>query len=118
MQAAVKAHRTKFKVEGDIPGWLLDELKKRYSKSLQVTEDESINIRDSGWFASTKVSPGEAVRLLRRNRGLSQVELAHKLGLTVRKSHVSDMERGRREISKAMAKKLAAIFSTSVERFI
>lgn len=38
--------------------------------------------------------------------------------LGVEKQYVSDMEHERKEISKAMAKKLANIFNVSVSRFI
>lgn len=122
MQAAVKTRRTKLRIEGDIPPWLLDELKKRYPGKLELNEDPddegSINIRDSEWFKGAKVTPAKALRLLRQNRGLSQEALAGKLGPAVRKTHVSDMELGRRGISKSLAKRLAAVLETSALNFI
>ena len=47
---------------------------------------------------------------------MTQAELGEKLGAS--KQVFSDMEHGRRSISKAMAKELSKIFDVSVERFI
>ena len=123
MLAAVKMHRTKFKVEGDIPGWLLEELRKRYGKGFHIDKEEkidSVSLKDSEWFQDVRkrLTPGNSLRLYRKNGGLTQGELAKKLGPGLQKQHISNMEVGLRGISKALAKKLAAFFSTSVERFI
>ena len=47
-----------------------------------------------------------------------QEALAVKLGPRFRKQHICDMERNRRSISKAVAKKLAVIFGMNPARFI
>ena len=47
---------------------------------------------------------------------MTQEKLAEKLG--TRKQVISDMEHGRRAISKATAKELSKIFSVSTDRFI
>jgi predicted transcriptional regulator len=49
-------------------------------------------------------TPGSILRGARGLREMTQAELAARVG--VRASHISDMERGRRPIGKAMAKKL------------
>lgn len=124
MLAAVKMPRTKFKVEGDIPAWLLVELKRRYRKSLSLAPEEkdddetTVNVSDTEWFKNIEVTPGQALRVYRQNRGLTQEQVARRLGAGVKKQHVSDMENGRRTISRKIAKKLAALFTTSAARFI
>jgi DNA-binding XRE family transcriptional regulator len=121
MQVAVKARRTEFRIEGDVPPWLLEELYRRYGRRVRIVDDDrAVRIEDSEWFRAIRreTTPGDSLRLYRRNRGLSQVDLARRLGAGVSKQHISDMENGRRGISKEMAKRLAAVFSTSVERFI
>lgn len=82
--------------------------------------DESVNIFETDWYKRIKAksTPGGNLRLYRENRRLTQEELARKLGGGTLKQHVSGMERGRRPISKAVAKKLARIFGTSPARFI
>jgi len=127
MLAAVKTRRTDFEVRGSqVPGWLLEELKRRYGSSVKVLEEEgedeeeSVVITHTDWYREIrkKTTPGDAMRLYRENRGLSQESLAAKLGPRLRKQHVCDMENGRRPISKAVAKKLAGVFGTSPARFI
>lgn len=49
-------------------------------------------------------TPGSVLRGARGLREMTQAELAGRIG--VRASHISDMERGRRPIGKAMARKL------------
>lgn len=56
----------------------------------------------SGVFPDS--TPGVVLRGARGLMGLTQAELAQRVG--VRASNISDMERGRRPIGKAMAKKL------------
>ena len=129
MLAAVKTRRIDFEVRGtQVPGWLLEELKKRYGRSVKVLngkgedddDEESVVITETDWYREIrkKTTPGDAMRLYRENRGLNQEVLAASLGPRFRKQHVCDMERGRRPISKALAKKLARIFGTSPARFI
>jgi DNA-binding XRE family transcriptional regulator len=127
MLAAVKTRRTDFEVRGThVPGWLLEELKKRYGGSLKVLksggegDEESVVLTETDWYREIRkrTTPGDALRLYRENRGLSQEVLAAKLGPRFKKQHVCDMERGRRPISKVVAKKLAEIFTTSPARFI
>lgn len=124
MLAAVKTRRTEFEVRGDnVPPWLIAELKKRYGKSvtlLDADEEESIPIVETDWYRKIRkqTTPGDAMRLYRENRELSQEDVAVKLGPGFKKQHVCDMERGRRAISKGVAKKLAKVFGTSPARFI
>ncbi|WP_428565623.1 MAG: helix-turn-helix transcriptional regulator [Solidesulfovibrio sp. DCME] len=56
-------------------------------------------------------NPGRLVRGGRTREGWTQVELAKRLGVS--KTVVSDLEHGRRPISKKMAAKLAEVFGSS-----
>lgn len=59
---------------------------------------------------------GFTLRITRRAAEMTQKELAKALGET--QAHISDMEHGRRAISKAMAKKLGKIFKRDHRRFL
>ena len=123
MLVAVKERRTKFRVEGDVPPWLLEELKKRYGAKLQIADEDPealINVRDTEWFKdiSPALTPAKALQVYRKNRGLTLLQLAGLLGPTVRVQNISNMENGSRGISKAMARKLAKVFGASPARFI
>lgn len=60
--------------------------------------------------------PAAVLRGFRSRDELSQSDLAKKLGIT--QSDISNMERGRRSISKKMSEKLAKIFKTSYRVFL
>lgn len=64
----------------------------------------------------SRETPGSNLRFYRNLAGLTQKELADKLGMT--KQHISDMERDKRAISKKTAKNLGSIFKVSPARFI
>jgi len=59
---------------------------------------------------------GVTLRGYRQRDGLSQVELAEKLG--VRQSNISEIESGKRPIGKRLACKLAAVFHTGYKVFL
>ncbi len=59
--------------------------------------------------------PNEMVKFFMDQRGLKQADLVPLLGS---RAQVSDVVTGKRGISKAQAKKLAAFFNTGVELFI
>lgn len=60
--------------------------------------------------------PGDALRGARELNGLAQQQLAKAVGIG--KSNVSEMERGKRPIGKAMAKRLAKALGTSYKVFL
>lgn len=65
--------------------------------------------------AREQTSPGEAIFLDRDLRGMTQAELAAKLGVAV--TVVSDMENNRRPVSRKMAAKLGEVFGTDPAAF-
>ena len=64
----------------------------------------------------SRETPGGNLRFYRKLVGMTQKELAEKLGIA--KQHVSNMERNERAISKKTAKNLGSIFKVSPARFI
>lgn len=59
---------------------------------------------------------GERLRSLRKRRGLTQVELADYLGL--RRTYVSDLERGKRNVSLLTIEIIARGFGLSVSQLL
>ena len=59
---------------------------------------------------------GEKLQLLRKERGLTQAELAERLG--VKQHHISEMENGKRPIGAEMAHRLEEAFGTSYKAFL
>ena len=117
MLAAVKTRRTEFTI--DIPARELNRIRDRYAIT-QGRTPVAVPIEDSAWYQgiAEATTPGEAMRLYRENRRMTQGDLARLLGKGVSRQRVSDQENGRRAISRRMAKRLAEIFSTSPARFI
>jgi plasmid maintenance system antidote protein VapI len=60
--------------------------------------------------------PGDPLTVYRKREELTLLELADKIGVTAQR--INEMEKGRREISKENAKKLAVVFGISPARFI
>ena len=122
MLAVVKKHRTKktlFEIKGKIPSEVIGYLKKKYGRDIEVVEEEFVNIFDTKWYKeiTTSTTPGEVLKIYRENLGLSQTDLGKKLGKFTRQK-ISDMENGKRNISKEVAKKLSRLFNVPIERFI
>jgi DNA-binding XRE family transcriptional regulator len=107
-----------------IPNSILFLLKNEYGSDLKIVKkrktkrEESIIADTSDWFKNIKaiIKPSDNLKIYRTNLKLSQGKLAKIIG--VLPTHISEMERGKRGISKAVAKKLAKIFEVSIEKFI
>ncbi len=115
-------HINDFKIEGTLSSTFLDNLKKEFGTSMKIIEqdedEELVNPFELDFFKDFKrrETPGANLRFYRKLVGMTQKELAEKLGMT--KQHVLDMERNQRAISKKTAKELARFFDVSVARFI
>ena len=59
---------------------------------------------------------GATIRGMRLMEGLTQKELARKLG--IHQVHISQMEHGKRTVGKNLARKLAKVFNTSYRLFL
>ncbi|MCK5355626.1 MAG: helix-turn-helix transcriptional regulator [Methyloprofundus sp.] len=122
--AVVKKPHTEnslFEVKGEIPKNLLQYLQDNFGNDVEIVDEseEMENIFSSNWFKKTSKSltSGEVVKIYRENLNLTQEQLGKQLGKFTRQN-ISDIELGRRSISKDVAKKLSVLFNVSVERFI
>jgi DNA-binding XRE family transcriptional regulator len=97
----------------------LDYLKKRFGRENVAIDDEKVDVIESSWFQSVskRTKSGGVVRIYRENFEFSQQQLAEKAGIA-KASYISDIENGRRSVSKNMAIKFAQIFNVSVEMFM
>ncbi|TGK10396.1 helix-turn-helix transcriptional regulator [Leptospira stimsonii] len=119
MQVVAKTPRIEIDIKGDISKKLLKVLKDEFGKDLKIQEDEAVPFREGEfWKKYGKLAtPGNHMKTYRSIMGLSQSALGEKLG-GVGRSHISEMESGKRPIGKDTAKKLASIFQVSVEMFL
>ncbi len=124
MLAVVKKPHTEnslFEVKGEIPKNLLQYLQDNFGNDVEIVDEseEMENIFSSNWFKQTSnsLTSGEVVKIYRENLNLTQEQLGKQLGKFTRQN-ISDIELGRRSISKDVAKKLSVLFNVSVERFI
>ncbi len=119
MQALVKTPHTEIILKGEIPKNVLKILKKEFGESFQIEdEDPCVNIRETKLWEKMEADakPWDAIKVYRNNRSMTQAQLAPELG--VLPTHISEMERGKRGISKEMAKKLSKVLKAPVERFL
>ncbi len=119
MQVVVK--KPHIRLEGEISGSLVKFLRDQYGE-IEVIEDEDnelVEVINSDWYRSIRetITPGENVRTYRQMHGMTQDQLAEKLGNLTRQN-ISNMENGQRSISKNVAKKLATLFEVSIEKFM
>jgi DNA-binding XRE family transcriptional regulator len=124
MQALVRTHHIKITVEGEtIPTKVLNFLKKEFGTNLKVSKvkfktEQTLEIKKTGWYQDlkSKITAADNLKIYRQNKGLSQGKLAKIIGVIP--SNISEMERGKRGISKDVAKKLSLALETRVEKFI
>jgi HTH-type transcriptional regulator / antitoxin HigA len=74
-----------------------------------------IETYDDLHYPLPEIPPHEMVAYLMRQRGLKQTDLVELIGS---RAQVSDLVGGKRSISKAQAKKLAAFFKVSTDLFL
>ncbi len=98
-----------------VPELRADEIKKVIACLGGVSTDDDAELIPLE-KAFPAIHPGITLRGYRQRDGLSQVELAEKVG--ARQSHISEIESGRRPIGKQLAHKLAAVFHTSYKLFL
>jgi DNA-binding XRE family transcriptional regulator len=118
MLAVVKKPHIEISAE-IIPEELISFLKEHYQNIEIITEEEElIDITETAWYRNMEKSmnPGSTLRRYRKRAGMSQPDLAEKLGMV--KQNISAMENGSRGISKVTARKLAEIFKVSPGKFI
>ena len=99
---------------------VLMALRKAFADQIVIDADnESVDITETSFYRRMKkhMTPGKYLRVYRERAGWSQSELGDRIG-NLQRQHVSRLERGKRGISKEMAKRLAELFSVPVDRFV
>lgn len=116
MLAVAKKPRIEVRAEV-IPETLIDFLDSNFGGVELESSGDSVRPEDIPELAEARedTSPGEAVFINRDMRGWTQARLARKLGIAP--SVVSDIENGRRAVSRKMAAKLGDAFGTDPAAF-
>lgn len=119
MLAVVKTPHIELKIEGEIPKQLLILLQKTWRDELELSEGETISLEEDDWYQSTttEFTPAERLRSAREMMGLTLSELGKKLG-GISPQKVSDLEKGRRGISKTLALKMSKVLQMPLDFFI
>jgi len=87
---------------------VLDVLRSAFPDVVVEDDDqETIPIEETDWYQRMKAqsTPGKALRVYRKNAGLTQDALAERSGIA--KSHISAMENDKRPLGRITARKLA-----------
>ncbi|MBO8469901.1 MAG: helix-turn-helix transcriptional regulator [Spirochaetes bacterium] len=119
MLVVVRKPPIEFSIKGTVPEKLIRNLVREYGPdNVSMEYDDMMNAMDMDWFKeeSAKDTPGRTLRFYRKLAGMTQPELAAKLGTT--KQIISNMENDKKPISRMMAHKLAEIFDVPAARFI
>lgn len=107
----------KVEIRFRIPVKNLEEVKRFILSQGGTVEDHASEDGAIPWKdAFPGAQPGMALHGLRVREGLTQKALAEKLGEA--QSHISAMEKGKRPIGKALAKKLAETFGGDYRVFL
>ena len=113
MLAVVKKPHIEIRAK-HIPAPLLHALHELYKPENVIVKEDDELVRwedtDLAKEIQERTSTGEAIFLDRDMRGMTQAQLAKKLGVAV--TVVSDMENNRRAVSRKMAVKLADVFGS------
>jgi DNA-binding XRE family transcriptional regulator len=81
-----------------------------------VDTSDSVPWREAYPEYSEEQLIGKALAGIRHREGLTQVQLAEKIGIPQR--HISEMENGKRPIGKAMAKRLGDVLNAGYRMFL
>ena len=121
MLAVAKTPHIEVRVSGKLGSDWLTFLKKKLGSALVITGVSEDNYVDYFETETAKrleklVTPEFCMRTYRENKNLTQEKLGEFLGVS--RAYVCDMEKGRKAISKEMAKKLSKLFKVPIDRFI
>lgn len=108
MLVAVKTPRIKLHMSGIGAKVVVKALRKLYGSVQVSNEDKAIDITTTTWWKKmeTTSNPGSVLWTYRDNAGLTLEQLSRLSRIA--KSHLSDMENGKRAIGPRTAKKLAS----------
>ncbi|MBW2342788.1 MAG: helix-turn-helix domain-containing protein [Deltaproteobacteria bacterium] len=116
MLAVVKKPRIELSIQGENTEELIAWISKKFEVSiLTADKSDSIPVEDTDfWKEMQSNRVGNLLAGARLKAGMTQAGLAAKLD--VRQNMISDYERGKRRISRSMAKRLAKSLGIKVER--
>ncbi len=120
MSALMKMHTTD-KSSKTISVTVPNEIAEKVYRTIhQLFDFADIRIIDNSTLTIEDIFPdgdsAMALRGLRVREGITQQELAKRLSIS--QNRVSEMETGKRSISKAMAKRLESLFGVSYKAFL
>ena len=116
MLALVKKPHIEISLHGEHVAEIVDWIKKRFEVTVlaEEPEEEFISVESTEyWKEMEKNRVGNILAGARLKAGLTQAQLADKLG--IRQNMVSDYERGRRTYSDAMAKRISQTLQVKEE---
>ena len=104
-----------FQIKGQIPECVISVMRSLFKHVELRDDDELIDLDDSPVMnrIAQRMTPGKTVKADRELRGWTQKTLSEMLGLSVQ--NLSEIKRDRRNVSKKMAVKLAAVFDVHPE---
>jgi ribosome-binding protein aMBF1 (putative translation factor) len=118
MSAAVKTRHINIRLKARTPVQVIHSIKKQFSNYILEDEEENVD-----WFKTdlhkeiaANMNPGDYLRNFREAHGITQKDLAEKIG--VRVNYLSDLETGQRAISRKNAKRFAEIFNVTAGVFV
>ena len=117
MLALVKKPHIELSLHGEHVTELVAWIRKKYDVAVlaEEPEEEFVSIESTAyWKGMEKNRVGNLLSGARLKAGLTQAQLAGKLG--IQQNMVSDYERGRRTYSDAMAKRLGKALNVKEER--
>ena len=115
---AVRKPRIKVSVNGVGTRLVIKQLRKLYPSAEITSEDESVDITTTDWWKKMDKTwhPGKVLWTYRDNAGMTLDQVSKLSGIA--KSHLSDMENGKRAIGVRTAKKLAPALRVDYRRFL
>jgi DNA-binding XRE family transcriptional regulator len=118
MSVAAKTRPINIQFRPRTPARVIHSVKKQFSNYIIESNDEYENWFDTDLHKEIAASmkPGDYLRNFREAHGMTQKDLAEKIG--VRVNYISDMETGQRPISRITAIKLGEIFNVQAGAFI
>lgn len=103
----------------NIPKPVIAFLDALFPDSVRIEDDDDVlePVENMDWYKKAKknIDPAKTLKIMRVNAGLTQAQLAKKVGLA--KQNYNSLERGARPISMLMSKKLADALGTSYLMF-
>ena len=121
MLAVVKTPHIEITINGTVDNPLRLFLKKQYGSKFKIINEknELTDTTKSDWYKQIKLTstPGKKIRIYRLNHNMTQEALGKALG-KFKRHHISEMESGKRGISKETAIKLSKLFKKPIENFL